>query len=142
MRPTGRPGPGHWRVEGAQDDHKNDLPSVGKVLGQVRLYGERGRGGGGETETGTTIIDEGPQALSTLSSWACYACQRVEDLHIIDRGVVSYAPPPTPKPSTISRTGRGANLHNLRRWTGNQGQHGIGRKSVGRFLDFQRTDDG
>ena len=26
---------------------ENTLPFVGRVLGQVRLYGERGRGGGG-----------------------------------------------------------------------------------------------
>ena len=115
-------------LEGAQDDHENTLPLVWRVLGQVRLYGEREReGGGGQTETGTTIIDEGPRALSTSSSWVCYACRHIEDLQIIEGGAVPYAPPPTPKPSTTSRTGWGANLHTLGRWTGNQGQHGIGR---------------
>ena len=37
---------GDQRGEGARGDHKNNIPLVGRVLGQVRLYGERGRGGG------------------------------------------------------------------------------------------------
>ena len=45
--------------EGARGDHKNNLPLGGRVLGHVRLYGERGRGG--QTETGTTSINEGPR---------------------------------------------------------------------------------
>ena len=36
-----------WRVEGAQGDHKNTLPFLGKLLGQVGLYEEMERGGGG-----------------------------------------------------------------------------------------------
>ena len=37
---------GGWRVEGAQCDHENTLPLGGRVLVDVQLYGERGRGGG------------------------------------------------------------------------------------------------
>ena len=37
---------GNRRGEGERGDHENNLPLVGRVLGQVRLYGERGRGGG------------------------------------------------------------------------------------------------
>ena len=121
-------------VEGAWGDHENNLLLVGRVLRQVRLYGEREReGGGGQTETGTTIIDEGPRASSNYSSRVFYARRRVEDLQIIERGTVSYAPPPTPEPSTTRRTGRGANLNTSGRWTGNQGQNGIIRKSFGRL---------
>ena len=46
-------------------DHENTLPLVVRILVQVRLYGERGRGGG-ETETGTTIIDEDSRASIIL----------------------------------------------------------------------------
>ena len=46
------------QVEGARGDQENTLPLVGKVLGQVQLYGERERGGG-QTQTGKTkIVDE------------------------------------------------------------------------------------
>ena len=36
---------GDWWVEGVWGDHENTLPLLGRVLRQVRLYGERGRGG-------------------------------------------------------------------------------------------------
>ena len=36
--------------EGARSDHENTLPLGGRVLGHVRLYGEMGRGGRGQTE--------------------------------------------------------------------------------------------
>ena len=101
----------------------------------------QGKGGEGQTDTGTTIIDKVPQASSTLSSWACYACWLVKDLQIIEEGAVSYSPPPKPEPSTTSRTGQGANLRNSRRCTGNQGKYGIGRQSVVRFVEFLWTDD-
>ena len=41
-------GPQEGRVhrgEGARSDHENTLPLGGRVLGHIRLYGERGRGG-------------------------------------------------------------------------------------------------
>ena len=47
MRPSGSPGQGDRRGEVARGDHENTLPFVGRVLGQVRLYRERGRGEGG-----------------------------------------------------------------------------------------------
>ena len=43
-KPTGRPGPAGCGCENA---HETTLPFVGRVVGYVRLYGERGRGGGG-----------------------------------------------------------------------------------------------
>ena len=48
---------GDWRGEDARSNHKNTLLLVGRVLGQVQLYGERGTGRG-QTDTGTTISDE------------------------------------------------------------------------------------
>ena len=47
MRPSGSPGQGVRRGEGERGDHKNTLPFVGRVMGKVRLYGERGGGGRG-----------------------------------------------------------------------------------------------
>ena len=35
---------GNQRGEGERDDHENTIPLDGRVSGQVRLYGERGRG--------------------------------------------------------------------------------------------------
>ena len=49
------------RGRGAQSNHENNLPLGGRVEVQVRLYGERGRGGV-DRETGTTRIDKGPRA--------------------------------------------------------------------------------
>ena len=43
-----------WGEGEQQDDHENTLPLVGRVSGQVRLYGERGGGVRGHRETGTT----------------------------------------------------------------------------------------
>ena len=43
-RPSGSPGQGDRRGEGERGDHKNTLPSVGRVMVQVQLYRERGRG--------------------------------------------------------------------------------------------------
>ena len=43
-RPSGSPGQGDRQGESKQGDHENTLLFVGRVMGQVRLYGERGRG--------------------------------------------------------------------------------------------------
>ena len=51
---------GDRRGEGARGDHENTLLLVGRVLVQVRLYGE---GGGGQTETGTTSIEGNQERL-------------------------------------------------------------------------------
>ena len=45
-RPDGRA----QRSRGARSDHEKTLPLGGRVKGHVRLYGERGRGGGGQKE--------------------------------------------------------------------------------------------
>ena len=88
-------------------------------------------------DQGSTIVDSGERrwegGVYSSSYEARYTYRRVEELKTIEGGVVSYAPPPTPEQSTINRTGWGENLHTLGRWTGNQGQHGIGRQSVGRL---------
>ena len=47
-RPSGSPGQGDLWGEGERGDHENTLPFVGRVMGKVRLYGERGRGEGGK----------------------------------------------------------------------------------------------
>ena len=44
------------RSRGAWSDHENNLLLGGRVEGQVRLYGERGRGGAERRETGTARI--------------------------------------------------------------------------------------
>ena len=45
---------GNRQGEGERGDHKNTLPLVGRVSGQVRLYGESEGGWGSRRETGTT----------------------------------------------------------------------------------------
>ena len=61
-RPDGRA----QRSRGARSDHENTLPLGGRVEGNVRLYGQRGRGvGGADRETGmqdargNSSVDEG-----------------------------------------------------------------------------------
>ena len=58
------------RVEGAQGDHENTLLLVGRVSGQVRLYRERGRGGGRETETSTKIIEGSQERRRYFFRWS------------------------------------------------------------------------
>ena len=65
-----------------------------------------------------------------------------EGLKTIAGGAVSFVPPPTPKPSTTSRTDRGggANLHMVR-WVRKPGED-IGRPIAGGLVAFRRTDNG
>ena len=58
--PAGWTGPGHTRLRKVkQGDHKNSLPFVVRVSGHVRLYKEKGGGGGRRTEMDKSkIIDE------------------------------------------------------------------------------------
>ena len=63
--------------EGERGDHENTLPLEGRVLGQVRLYGERGRGGGGRRETGTTKTHKGPRATKGSSGVNVLGTQRL-----------------------------------------------------------------
>ena len=129
----------HSWVEGAQDDHKNTLSLVGMVLGQVWLYGERGRGwGGGKTDTGTTIINEGPRALSTLFLGMLWLLtRRGPPDHRGERRQLRSSNHTRTKYYQPHWSG-GANLHTLGRWTDNQGQHVIGQQSVRRL----KTSDG
>ena len=50
-------GPRPGGTDRERGDHENTLPLVGRVLGQVQLYGERGRREGGQTETSTKMIE-------------------------------------------------------------------------------------
>ena len=57
-RPSGSLGKGDQRGEGERSNHINNLPFVGRLMGQVRLYGERGRvGGEGADRDGHTNIE-------------------------------------------------------------------------------------
>ena len=62
---------------------------------------------GADRETGTARIK---REIERWLNQACYpgdAWRREERLKTIAGGAVSFSPPPTPKPSTTSRTGRG-----------------------------------
>ena len=66
--PPGRPGP----AEQGSADHENTLPLGGRVEGNVRLHGERGRGvGGADRETSTqdsienSSVDKGTLSRAT-----------------------------------------------------------------------------
>ena len=149
-------------------------------MGHVQWYGERG--GGGQRETGTTRIEEGPRAstketssglnnagrhpesragLATVRGWnrahrhiirACLpgpetkkthtpgdACRHVEELKTIAGGAVSFAPPPTPEPSTTSLTGWGGG-HTFIRDAGQETRRGHWLAISRRVVDFLRTD--
>ena len=55
--------------EDERGDHENNVPLGGRVLGHVRLYGQRGRGDGGtDSDTGTMSIDEGKRASTKGST--------------------------------------------------------------------------
>ena len=103
------------RGRGLRSDHKNTLPLGGRVEGQVRLYGERG--GGGQTERWAPQESKREIDCRRRHANPGDACQCVKGLKTIAGGAVSFANPPTPKPRTTSRTGRGggANLH-MGRW--------------------------
>ena len=95
-------------------------------MGNVRLYGERGRGGG-KIETGTTkdltrdqewrqkmsglkIEGRNPETRINPVSKKKHICQTTpvdasRNSRTIAGSAVSYAPHPTPKPSTTRRTG-------------------------------------
>ena len=47
--------------------HKTTLPFVGRVVGHVRLYGERGREGGAERDGHQEKFDEGPRVSATAA---------------------------------------------------------------------------
>ena len=83
-----RPG-GIRRGEGEREDHENTLPLVGRVLGQVRLYEERGRGGGEQRETGTTRIERELERSSMQAQYPVGDWRRDEGLTTIAGGAVS-----------------------------------------------------
>ena len=64
------------RGEGERGNHENNLPLGGRVLGQVGLYGERGRGGG-RRDTGTTKTHKGPRATKRSSGVNKLGTQRL-----------------------------------------------------------------
>ena len=80
-RPKAR---GNRRGEGKQDDHKNTLPLVGRVSGQVRLYEERERRG-----TGTTRIERELERSSKQARYPGDDWRQDERLTTIAGGAVS-----------------------------------------------------
>ena len=98
-------------------------------MGHVQLYGESGREGGA-TETGTASIDEVPRALTKGTIRLTTPVDAARNSRPSRGGAVSYAPPPTPEPSTTSRTCRGGKPSNRGTQESNQGQDGTGRQSV------------
>ena len=109
-KPTGRPGPAGF---GGEIAHETTLSFVGRVVGHVRLYGERGRGAardGHQENSNEGGCRQKPLGLESLSEmrWPFArqrACRRVKS-RTIAGGAVFYAPQPTPKPSTTRRIGR------------------------------------
>ena len=90
--PKSRQGPvlfpgGDRRGEGAQGDHEHTLPLVGSVSGKVRLYVERGRGGGADRDEHQDHRGES-RASKILLVWVLTSLtvvwrQRIEGLNII-----------------------------------------------------------
>ena len=110
-------------------------------VGTSTVVRGKGEGGGADRETGTARNEEGNRA-STRHANPGDACRQDKGIQTIAGGAVSFASPPTPKPSTTSRTGwgeGGANLH-MRRWKGNQERTLVGRCSR-RVVAFRRMDD-
>ena len=70
------------------------------------------------------------------------ACRRVEVLKTIAGGAVSFALPPTPKPSTTSRTGRGGGCKPAYGTLGQENRRGHWSAEAGGLVAFRRTDDG
>ena len=60
---------GDRRGEGARGNHENTLLLVGRVLGQVRLYREKGRGGGADRDEHQDDREESraPKILLSIS---------------------------------------------------------------------------
>ena len=90
-----------------------------------------GKGGGGETERQAPQESKRELERRRRHAFPGVACRRVEGLQTIAGGSVTFAPPPTPKPSTTSRTGRGGCKPALGRVTGNQERTLVGRQPVG-----------
>ena len=65
-RPSGSSGQGGRRGEGERGNHENTLPFVERVMRQVRLYKERGRGGWGGDRDGYTNIKGNQERLSLV----------------------------------------------------------------------------
>ena len=106
------------------------------------MYGEWERGGGGRQRDGHRKNRRGKSIVEKGTLLKGDACQRVEGLKTIAGGAVSFAPSPTPKPSTTSRTGRGGVQTYI--WDAGFRKPGedIGRPIAGGLVAFLRTDDG
>ena len=105
------------------------------------MYGERGRGGGSDRETGTARIERELERRLKQARYPGNAWRQDERLKTIAGDAVSFAPPPTPKPSTTSRTGRGGANLQMGRWV-RKPEEDIGRPISGGLVDFRQTDDG
>ena len=89
-----------------------------------------------ERETSTTNIDEGPRA-SDRHARPGDAYRRVKELKTIAGGASPTFPPPTPEPSTTSRTGQGKPSYGTL-----ENRRGHLSTVSWRFGDFRRMDDG
>ena len=100
-----------WPVEGARGDHKITLLFVGRVLGKVRLYGERERGGRGGRQR------QGKKRFPTRK----YKITK-EDIKIIGGGCRLLRPSTHPHPQVLpaAQVGRGkpSSIGTLGRQTG------------------------
>ena len=110
--------------DGERGDHENTFPFVGRVSGQLRLYGERERGGRGDGQR------RGKPIFSTRNSKIID-----KELKIIGGGrrLLPGRSPPTPTPNYYQpHRSEGENYQALGRQADRQGRQGIGRKSVGK----------
>ena len=136
-------GPAGWGRAGRPRKHSSVSRECIGTSTVVRGKGEGGRGG--HTETGTTIIDEDSRA-----SYYSYSLGDATSLSMHQgpqdhRGGRRLLRPPAHTQTKYYQPHRsgGAKLQTSGCWTGNQGQHGIGRKSVGRLKkNFRQADGG
>ena len=124
------------RGEGTRGEYENTLMLGGRILGHIRLYGERGRRGGG----GTTSIDEGPRASPKGTLLLATPVNTLNKSRPSRGGAISYEPPPTTEPSTTSSTGRGGQA--IIRDAGQETRRGRWSAVRRRCIDFRQTDNG
>ena len=104
------------------------------------VWGNGEWGGGGQTERRAPQESKRELERRRRHPNLGVACWRVEGLQTIAGGAISFAPPPTPKPSTTSRTGRGGVQTCI--WAaGQEKRRGHWSAVRRRAEDFWQTDD-
>ena len=101
------------------------------------------RDDGLKTIAGTARITSEIERRSKACTWplSSDACQREDGLKTTAGGAISFAPPPTPKPSTTSRTGR-EGCKPAYGTLGQETRRGHWLADTGGLVALQRTDDG